>query len=313
MAVHLVARIDAGGRARPPVRRGLYLPVMSWPEDFARWDEDTGFAELGAVDDADELCRLLLESPSGWGFSTRHVEAVEVLSKVRGTGTLPASFLALLLCSCRRWRTVTTRLIAAIDQSGLLGGAELDQLAEWFLAYEQLVIEYTISGRSLRWSELDFYDARRRIYAREDETRDWCRLWFEPPLRRWAARRALRAEPDQLAGLLARAEALTPRDRETLIQGLLDGADVLEEGERRRLIRAGLRTGQASVRRTALDRLCELDGAQSAIRRARSDPSATVRKWRPRNPPRSPGQSCAPGHLPDRTASATPGRADVTA
>ena len=180
MAVHLVARIDAGGRARPPVRRGLYLPVMSWPEDFARWDEDAGFAELGAVDDADELCRLLLESPSGWG---QHPARRGCRGAQQGArhGQAPASFLALLLCSCRRWRGYTRLMRDRSERAARRCRA--GQLEEWFLAYEQLVIGYTISGRSLRGPELDFYDARRRIYAREDETRDWCRLWFEPPLR----------------------------------------------------------------------------------------------------------------------------------
>jgi hypothetical protein len=36
------------------------------------------------------------------------------------------------------------------------------------------------------------------------------------------------------------------------------------------------------VRRTALDRLCELAGPEKARRRARADSNAEVRKWRPR-------------------------------
>jgi len=60
---------------------------------------------------------------------------------------------------------------------------------------------------------------------------------------------------------------------------------VLDEPRRRSLIRSGLQaTTQASVRRTALDRLCELDGPEKARRRARADANATVRKWRPRAP-----------------------------
>jgi hypothetical protein len=41
---------------------------------------------------------------------------------------------------------------------------------------------------------------------------------------------------------------------------------------------------QASVRRTALDRLCELDGSETALRRAHADTNASVRKWRPQGP-----------------------------
>jgi hypothetical protein len=55
---------------------------------------------------------------------------------------------------------------------------------------------------------------------------------------------------------------------------------VLAERRRRGLIDRGLNTAQASVRRTALDRLCALDGPEQARRRALSDANATVRKWR---------------------------------
>ena len=53
--------------------------------------------ELAAVDDADELSRLLLGNPSGWGRSTRPAEAVELLTRVHGTGELPFSLAVLLV------------------------------------------------------------------------------------------------------------------------------------------------------------------------------------------------------------------------
>lgn len=86
--------------------------------------------ELVAVEDADELCRLLLGNPGGWGRSTRHAEAVELITRVRGTGELPFSLAVVLVCTCRRWDRVTAKLIAAIQDSGLLHDAELDELAE---------------------------------------------------------------------------------------------------------------------------------------------------------------------------------------
>lgn len=61
---------------------------------------EAAFQELVAIDDAEELCRRLLASPWGWGSSTRHAEAVELLANVRGTGELPFSFVALMLCTC---------------------------------------------------------------------------------------------------------------------------------------------------------------------------------------------------------------------
>jgi len=50
----------------------------------------------------------------------------------------------------------------------------------------------------------------------------------EPPLRRWAAARALRNDPGQLEDLLERADGMPPRHRDTLLHGLLDAADGLE-------------------------------------------------------------------------------------
>ena len=59
----------------------------------------------------------------------------------------------------------------------------------------------------------------------------------------------------------------------------------------------GLRSGIARVRRAALDRLCELDGPEAALRRARSDADRTVRAWHPPGMP-APAQAELPGIAP---------------
>ncbi len=244
-------------------------------------DGDSRLEKLRAIEDSEELCRQLLASPDGWGSSTSHVEAVELLGRVHGTGELPGSFVALLLCTCRRWDRCTARLIVAIEDSGLLSDADLDELAECFLAHEH-VISYPLAWVSPQWLEVDLSDGTNRTYTVDEETLAKHRLSFEPPLRRWGARRALRVAPARLDELLDGAEAFQPRQCDALIHGLLDAAEVLEEARRRRLIRRGLQTAQASVRRTALDQLCELDGSETARRRAHADTNASVRKWRPR-------------------------------
>jgi hypothetical protein len=132
------------------------------------------------------------------------------------------------------------------------------------------------------------------------------RRWIEPPLRRWAAGRTLRKAPERLDGLLAAARALSPPHREALVHGLLDAAGSLDEAQRRRLVQRGLRSGQARVRRAALVWLAELDGPEAARRRARSDPDATVRKWKPASPPpdRSPGETSGRASSAGATGSA---------
>lgn len=150
---------------------------------------EVAFEELVAIDDAEELCRRLLASPWGWGSSTRHVEAVELLGKVHGTRGLPMSFVALVLCTCRRWHRVTMRLIAAIEDSGLLDSAGLDELGASLLSHEQ-VIAYPLTWVSPKWLEVEL-DNNGRTYTVNEDSLAHHRLSVEPPLRRWAAERAL--------------------------------------------------------------------------------------------------------------------------
>lgn len=240
---------------------------------------EDAFEELVAIDDGEELCRRLLASPGGWGTSTRHTEAVELLGKVQGTSELPISFVALMLCTCRRWDRVTVRLIAAVEDSGLLDSAGLDQLGESLLSHEQ-AIAYRLAWVSPQWLQIDLDDGHSVSHTVDEDTLAHHRLSVEPPLRRWAAHRALRSTPTRLEELLRAAELFGPRHRGALIHGLLDASDVLDDPDRRGLIDRGLKAAQASVRLTALDRLSELDSPETARRRALSDPNATVRKWR---------------------------------
>ncbi len=146
--------------------------------------------ELAAVPDSDELCRLLVQFPWGWGSSTRHGEAVSLLRGLCG-GTLPGSLVALLLCTCRRWDRVTAKLIAAVEECDVLSGPDLDELAESLLS-DEVVAVFPLAWISGQWLELGTADGTTRTVQVSDEAvaRDERRV--EPPLRRWAAARALR-------------------------------------------------------------------------------------------------------------------------
>jgi hypothetical protein len=236
--------------------------------------------ELVAAKDADELCRLLLGNPGGWGRSTRPAEAVELLTRVPGTGELPFSLAVLLVCTCRRWDRVTAKLIAGIQDSGLLDNAELDELADVFLADDH-VISYPLAWASPQWLEIDLHDGTGRTYTVTEDTPAQHHVRPEPPLRRWAARQALQSDPARLTELLSATERFEPRHRDAAIHGLLDAAYGLDEPAKRGLVDRGLRTAHGSVRIAALELLCELDGAEPARRLAAADPNAQVRKWRP--------------------------------
>ena len=215
-------------------------------------DDDEPLGELAELEGADELCRRLLVSPWSFGRSTRHMEALELLANAHGTGELSMSFVAFMLCACGRWDRVTARLIAAIEDSGLLGDDELDELADWFLAHEH-VISYPLAWASPQWLDVEFDGGKGRTYTVSADTLAEHRPSFEPPLRRWGARRALSSDPTRLEQLLDGADLFEARHRDAFIHGLLDAAQLLDEDRRRGVIERGLRTGQATVRRTALD------------------------------------------------------------
>lgn len=256
-------------------------PEPPWQEEPVP-DDDHALAELQAIEEADELCRRMLESAWGWGHSSRCAEAVDLLAAVHGTGSLPDAFLATLVCTCDRWGRVTAKLIAAIEASGILTSSDLDELAESFLGGE-VVIEYPFLWACPRGLDLGSSDQAAGFVADEDTMAE-TRRRPEPPLRRWAAARALRGDPGRLDDLLASTGSLPPRHSDAALHGLLDAADALEEGNRRRLVRRGLHCSVGSVRRSALDRLCELDGPDAALRRARADANRAVRAWRPATP-----------------------------
>jgi hypothetical protein len=238
--------------------------------------------EFANVVDADELCRRLLRPGGGGGSSTRHQEAVELLQRVSGSGELGEGLVALLLCTCPRWDRVTGRLIADIESSGVVSDAELDELAETFLD-DEVEIVYPLAWVSPEWLEIDLeHPGSGKALVVDEDTPARDRRRVAPPLRRWAAHRVLSFAPWRLEELLIVAPRLDPHARGALILGMLDAAARLSEGGCRKLVRLGLSTGMARVRRAALDVLCELDGVDAALARARSDGDASVRSWQPR-------------------------------
>ena len=109
----------------------------------------------------------------------------------------------------------------------MLSGPDLDELAESLLS-DEVVAVFPLAWISGQWLELGIADGTTRTVQVSDEAvaRDERRV--EPPLRRWAAARALRNDPGRLEDLLERADGMPPRHRDTLLHGLLDAADGLE-------------------------------------------------------------------------------------
>jgi hypothetical protein len=247
---------------------------------------DPAAEELTEARDREELCRLLLHYAWGWGSSTRHQEAVGLLRDLPSQPSVPDVLVALLLCTCRRWDRVTAKLIAGIEQCGVMSGPDLDELAESLLS-DKVTIVFPLAWISERWVEFDIAGGPTRTVEVDKDATAQDERRVEPPLRRWGAARVLRNDPARLEDLLARADGLPPRHRDALLHGLLDAGDGLDTDQRRLLVRKALHSGIARVRRAALDRLCELDGPKAAQQRARRDPDQTVRAW---HPPETPAQ-----------------------
>lgn len=243
-------------------------------------DDDPAVHELAAARDAEELCKLLVQSRCGRGSSARHHEATGLLRDLPGTPDLSSALVALLLCTCGRWDRITAKLIAEIEESGVLTGSDLDELAESLISVEVTVV-FPLVWISERWVEYDSAEGPARTVTVSDTQTVHQKRRVQPPLRRWGAGRLLRKDPARLADLLVRADGLPPRHRDALLHGLLDAADDLDVDQRLLVVRRALSSGIARVRRAALDQLCQLDGLAAAQRRARSDPDRTVRAWRP--------------------------------
>ena len=96
------------------------------------------------------------------------------------------------------------------------------------------MIAYPLAWVSPQWLEIDLDDGHGRTCTVDEDTLGHHRVTVEPPLRRWAAGRALRSAPARLEELLRAAELFEPRDRGAVIHGLLDAAEVLDEPRRRR-------------------------------------------------------------------------------
>lgn len=116
---------------------------------------------------------------------------------MRGTGTFPDAFCALLLCTCRRWELATATVITAIEATGLLKPPDLDDLAESFLN-DNVTVSYSMAWLSPDWWTPEWLkelaDEVGMAKIADDATGTDHRA-VGPPLRRWAASRALRESP----------------------------------------------------------------------------------------------------------------------
>lgn len=199
-------------------------------------DEWTPLDDLVSVhtaDDAAELHRRLLCFPDRGGNKADAFEPWCLFHKVHADDPTGAVVTALLLLTDRRWRHATGRLVRRIEESGLVPDDQLDLLAQTSLAADDqvyweapanwfggpaIVLDTDESAGDVIEDEASGDpDDRPVLFARE----------VRPPLRRWAAGRAVRSAPSCWGALVQRAREVDPRAGAAIVHGLLDGIDLL--------------------------------------------------------------------------------------
>ena len=237
---------------------------MTAPPTETRIDDER---VIEVADELEELHRTLIVQRGG-GNSADHREPLELFLRHHARGVAGAEFTALLLCTADRWWRAAGRLVRAVEDTALLGGEELDALAETFLDSDQFTVEVAASWAGVR------IDLGPGVDPLIPFTRQ-----LRPPLRRWATERLLRRGLVTTAAVLARARGLDGEHQPAVLWGLLDACDALPDDEVAVAVEAGLASSHARVRRRALEVLCAQGAVAEARRRALDDPAAAVRTW----------------------------------
>jgi hypothetical protein len=203
------------------------------------WSPLDDLVALHTADDAGEFHRRLLCFGDGGGNKADAFEPWCLMRQFHKDDPEGAVVTALLLLTDGRWRNATGRLVRRIEESGLVPDDQLDLLAQTFLA----------AGAQVYWQAPgDWFDgpaivldadSREVVDVVEDE--DPCdpddgpvvfAREVRPPLRRWAAERAVRSDPSCWGALTQRARQVEPRGGAAIRQGLVDSIDLLTPAAR---------------------------------------------------------------------------------
>jgi hypothetical protein len=194
---------------------------------------------LHTAADAGELHRRLLCFGSGGGNKADAFEPWCLFHHVHAEEPDGAVVTALLLLTDGRWRNATGRLVRQIEESGIVPDDQLDLLAQTFLAAgpqvfweapgdwftgPAIVLDPDVPGAVEVIEDDEPGDPEDGPVAFAREVR--------PPLRRWAAGRAVRSDPSCWGAVVQRARQVDPRGGAAIVHGLVDSIDLLTPAAR---------------------------------------------------------------------------------
>jgi hypothetical protein len=226
------------------------------PRNLAELAEDLGDDGVALLSAAtvDELRRRLLST----GPRRRSCVDAELLLRTHHQAAPGALDTARLLLTDRRWARLSATLVHGLIRTGLLSDDDLDALARELLDGEWLAYRVDNDGPG-------------------DDNQLVARRPIPPPLRRWAASRAIRRALLASSEVFALLGALPARATGEAVRGMVDELESLPADEADELLETALSWPARAARMAALDRLIERGDAERAARLAPLDPDRGVR------------------------------------
>lgn len=239
-------------------------------------DEDA--AEIIALADPLSLWRLLVTDPLGPKLAP--ALAIDTFQRLHGSGATGSYDSAVLLCTDRRWRNVTAKVITGIADSGILADCDQDRLANSLLWQQELRYEHPLwwIGNTFVEIDLDSPGPSRPARLEPNMPVTACRyIW--PPLRTWAAGWILGRQLASVAEVLDCARSLPARDGTAVVTGAVRAVSNLADDQARTVLDAALSWRHKTPRKAALQRLLA-DGEDELVHTlAHKDSDASIRQW----------------------------------
>jgi hypothetical protein len=260
--------------------------------DLTELGEDLGEDEVALLSagSVNEL-RYRLLSP---GPRRSNSADAELLLRTHHTTAPGALDTARLLLTDERWERLSRRLLQGLVATDLLTDDDLDALALELLDGERMAYQvddlFSGGGIVVELPGPDGPDDEGG--AEEDDVPDdgpehgplVALRRIPPPLRRWAAARAVGRALLTTSDLPALLDALPARDAAEAVRGMVDELDTLPPDEGDELLETALGWPARTVRSAALDRLIDRGDAERAARLAAADPDRSIRARAERRP-----------------------------